>query len=278
MEIPENEPKHNLEIIGLIPAGGRAARLAPLPCSKELYPVGFRSVEGGDFRPKVVGHYLLEKMQQAGASKAYIILREGKWDIPAYWGDGTLVGLPLAYLMMNLPYGAPYTLDQAYPFARQANIVFGFPDILFQPDDAFSRMFTHQAETGADVVLGLFRADRPHKMDMVEFDDHRRVRRIVIKPQQTTLIYTWIIAVWTPTFTEFMHQFLAQKLNDDTIGAQEIFVGHVIQAAIDAGMKVESITFAEGRYIDIGTPEDLAIATYQYAEAAVHPAVKRTPS
>jgi glucose-1-phosphate thymidylyltransferase len=30
------------EIIGLIPAGGVAERLSPLPCSKEIYPIGFK--------------------------------------------------------------------------------------------------------------------------------------------------------------------------------------------------------------------------------------------
>jgi len=29
------------EVVGIIPASGRATRIAPLPCSKELYPVGF---------------------------------------------------------------------------------------------------------------------------------------------------------------------------------------------------------------------------------------------
>lgn len=262
------------EIVGLLPAGGIGSRIAPLPCSKELYPIGFHAVDG---RPKVVSYYLLEKMKQAGASKAFVILRPGKWDIPAYFGDGTLVGMPLAYLIMNLPYGAPYTLDQAYPFIRQADIVFGFPDILFQPDDAFSRMFEHQAETGADVVLGLFPVDNPRKMDMVECDEMGRVKRIVIKPKQTMLQYTWIIAVWTPVFTTFMHTFLEQKRVEDMIGAKEIFVGDVVQAAIDSGLRVASVTFTEGHYIDIGTPEDLAKATQVYAQMAVQ-AAAQTPS
>jgi glucose-1-phosphate thymidylyltransferase len=86
------------EIIGLLPAGGQATRIAPLPCSKELYPIGFRATsEEATLRPKVVCHYLLERMRLAGAGRAYIILRQGKWDIPTYLGDGTLVELPLAY-------------------------------------------------------------------------------------------------------------------------------------------------------------------------------------
>ncbi len=85
-----------------------------MPCSKELFPIGLRPVEEGrSVRPKVICHYLLETMRLAGISKAYVILRDGKWDIPAYFGDGSLVGIHLAYLMTRLPFGPPYTVDQA---------------------------------------------------------------------------------------------------------------------------------------------------------------------
>jgi len=118
---PNRNRSMNREIIGLLPAGGRASRVAPLPCSKELYPVGFHSVgKDGSPRPKVVSHYLLEKMRLADVKKAYIILREGKWDIPTYFGDGKILDMHLAYLMMGLPFGVPYTLDQVYPFIKTA--------------------------------------------------------------------------------------------------------------------------------------------------------------
>ena len=54
------------EVIGLLPAGGQAKRIAPLPFSKELYPIGFRRLDEDDnLRTKVVSHYLLEKMRLA---------------------------------------------------------------------------------------------------------------------------------------------------------------------------------------------------------------------
>ena len=66
----------------------------------------------------------------AGIRKAYFILREGKWDIPKYFGDGALVEMNLGYLMMRLPFGAPYTIDQAYSFCPCIrSSLFGFPDI-----------------------------------------------------------------------------------------------------------------------------------------------------
>jgi len=255
------------KLIGLLPAGGKAARIAPLPCSKELYPIGFRHVDAsGNLRPKVVCHYLLEKMRLAGTTNAYIILRKGKWDIPAYLGNGKMVDMHLAYLMMNVPFGVPYTLDQAYPFIQNATVVFGFPDIIFQPDDAFLQLLSRQAESKADVVLGLFPAHHPHKVDMIDLDAHGRIRGIHIKPARTHLRYTWTIAVWTSQFTRFMHEYILsiqETQNDKNSGGaygeeqQELFVGDVIQAAIHNDMQIDTVLFTDSTFLDVGTPEDM---------------------
>ena len=65
-----------------------------------------------------------------------------------------MMNMQLAYLMMHLLFGVPYTLDQAYSFVQDALVAIGFPDIIFQPDDAFVRLLARQAATNADVVLG----------------------------------------------------------------------------------------------------------------------------
>jgi glucose-1-phosphate thymidylyltransferase len=49
------------EIVGVIPAGGQATRLAHLPCSKELFPIGWHVDNNDNVKPKVVSQYLLEK-------------------------------------------------------------------------------------------------------------------------------------------------------------------------------------------------------------------------
>jgi glucose-1-phosphate thymidylyltransferase len=255
---PNEKPRR--EIVGLVPAAGQATRIAPLPCSKELYPIGFRPVNTGPGkRPKVVCHYLLEKMLAAGISKAYIVLREGKWDIPAYLGDGSSLDVHLAYLMMGLPFGVPYTLDQAYPFVRDTIVAFGFPDILFQPDDAFVQLLARQAASNADVALGLFPAESPQKVDMVDLDNEGRVRQIVIRPRQTQLRYTWGIAVWTPAFTQFLHDHVA-AYKSSAARQPELSVGDVVQAAIQNNLRVEGVPVSNDPYLDIGTPEDLVKA------------------
>ena len=271
MNYPLQNQKAHREVIGLIPAGGKASRIAPLPCSKELYPIGFRSVDNNNnLRPKVISHYLLEKMRLANITKAYIILREGKWDIPSYFGDGRLLDMNLAYLMMNLPFGVPYTLDQAYPFVQNSLVALGFPDTIFQPGDAYVKLAAKLEDSNADIVLGLFPASQPHKTDMVELGPEGRVIAISVKPDQTQLLYSWEIAIWTPVFTKFMHDYVLsrqkQNLNTDQKEQDELFVGDVIQAAIQDNLQVDSVLFKDSYCLDIGTPEDLQKAIRETIE------------
>jgi glucose-1-phosphate thymidylyltransferase len=244
-----------VEIMGLIPAAGQATRLGRLPCSKEMLPVGFELGEGG-LRPKSACVVLLENMRLAGVHTAFIVIQDGKWDIPHGLGDGSVVDMSLGYLMRGLPYGPPYSLDQAYPFVRDAVVAFGFPDILVRPEESYSRLRQHSERSAADVVLGLYPAHSPEIMDMVELDERQRIVRLEIKPDRTSLRYAWINAIWSPTFTEFLRTYLGQIPPP----SQEVTVGHVLRAAIEKGFTIEGVPFPEGRYLDIGTPAQLAQA------------------
>lgn len=234
-------------------------RLSPLPFSKELFPIGFRQFQDGP-RPIPVCFYLLERMRLAGIGRVYIVLRNGKWDIPAYLGDGTGWNIHLAYLIMGLPFGAPYTVDQAFPFIQDKIVAFGFSDIIFQPEDAFIRLLGRQKETDADIVLGLFPVDQPKKWDMVKVDGNGRIRRISKRPVRTKLRYTWIISVWTPVFSTFMHEYLIEIQEAGAQRQQELFMSDVVQQAIEKGLRVEGVLLSNGSCLDIGTPEDLVKA------------------
>ena len=266
-----NDYSHT-EVVGLVPAGGKGERIAPLPCSKELYPIGFHNAKDDlGLRPKVISHYLLEKMRLANISKAFIILRKGKWDIPAYFGDGNILKMNLAYLMMDLPFGVPYTLDQAFPFVQDKLVAMGFPDVLLQPQNSFIQLLKKQAETNSDIILGLYPTDQPHKMDVVDFDENECIRQICPKPSKLKddkVNYAWLTAVWTPVFTQYLHEFVSEhkkrNLGDcfeaTTNSKRELFVGDVFQAAVADRLKIETVIFSDGNCLDIGTPDDLAKA------------------
>ncbi len=226
-------------------------------------------------RPKVVCHYLLEKMQRAGVEQAFFILRPGKWDIPNFLGDGAELGIHLAYLTVHVPFGVAFSLDQSYPFLRGATVVLGFPDILFEPENAYQMLLDRLHGGEADVVLGLFPTDQPEKVGVVDFDENGVVRGIYEKSGLTHLPYMWAIAAWRPSFSDFLHRFVGDRQRS-LIGDQipqhmkelppyaETPIGDVIQSALESGLRVEAVPFPQGYYLDIGTPANLARAIEQH--------------
>lgn len=243
--------------VGLIPAAGRATRLKYLPCSKEIYPLAIAAKDGNSQTIPVCS-CLIDSYRTANINDITIIIRKGKEDIPKKLGSGEQYGVDIDYLYTQNPYGPPYTIDEAYSKTQNKFVAIGFPDILFTPRNAFEALIKKQQQTNTDVVLGLFRAPHPEKMDMVAFDQTGAIKSIQIKPQHTTLVWTWILAVWNPVFSEFMHQNLQIMLSEfETNKRTECHVGTFFQLALKAGITFECIYFNEGELIDIGTPDDL---------------------
>jgi glucose-1-phosphate thymidylyltransferase len=262
------------EIIGLIPAAGHASRISPLPCSKEILPVGFRQIDNRGMRPKAICHYLLERMHAADIYKVFFVLRSGKWDIPEYLGNGSDINMNIGYLIANGSLGVAYTVDQAYPFVRNNLIAFGFPDILFYPEYVFKVLSNRQAQNNTDVVLGVVPYNQPQKSGMVDFNSNGKVKLIIEKPgEKCRLNHTWCCALWSPKFTEFLHHYLTvielKKIEDSQNEGyslrKELPIGDVIQAAINHGLTVEAEVFPDGSFLDIGSPEDLAQAIRSFA-------------
>jgi glucose-1-phosphate thymidylyltransferase len=251
-----------MEFHGLIAAGGVASRLGALPCSKEVFPLANQFTNN---RIKVVCDNLISYYHAANIENVHFIIRKGKWDIPQLLGDGVEIGVNISYHIMNLPYGTPFTLDQAYQFIKDKYVAMGFPDIIMEPVDAFSILKDKLHETNADLVLGLFPIEYYWKWDMIEFDGNS-IKEIIIKGKRSDLKYGWSNAVWKPAFTEFMHQYLkafvkknpdGKKIQKD--GSQrEVYVGDVFMEAIQEGLKIDYVIFETGFTNDIGTHEEMA--------------------
>lgn len=246
-------------IVGVIPAAGKATRLSPLPCSKELFPIGFTESQQ-KYYPKPIAQYLLEQMVRAGIQTCYIVLGKGKWDIPGYFGRGEKVGINLAYTVIDNSPGTPFSLDTIHALTSDQHVALGFPDMLFSHPDIYKRLIADYQKANCDVMLGLFPADQPQHVDMVNFNESGEVVHIEIKPRTTDLTWMWGVAVWSPVFTKFMHNWLHQKQTME----KELFVGDVIQAAIKNGLEVKSTCVADEPFIDVGIPENLRNAIHNH--------------
>jgi NDP-sugar pyrophosphorylase family protein len=124
-------------------------------------------------------------------------------------------------------------------------------------------MMENLASGDSHAVLWLFPTGSPEKSDMVKTDKQGNVADIEIKPRQTELDLTWILAVWKPSFSRY----LLSKLRVDPVPIDEPDVlpnadhlGQVFKAAINDGMQIGAVSFEHGASLDIGTPDDLALA------------------
>ncbi|MDH3727415.1 MAG: hypothetical protein OER77_07780, partial [Myxococcales bacterium] len=201
------------DVIALIPAAGSGTRIAPIPGSKEVFPIGFSNVEGDKPVVKVVSQYLFELMAAGGVGQGIVVLRDGKWDIPAYFGEGEPAGMKLSYVVVSQTLGPPDTLDRAHAFVRHNVVAFGFPDIMLGPPDVFYQLLTRMDVGDVDLVLGLYDVVDAHHSDVVELDEKNRVLGIHLKDSASVLPHCWGCAVWGPRFTEFMHDAVQEHRN-----------------------------------------------------------------
>jgi glucose-1-phosphate thymidylyltransferase len=240
--------------IGIIPAAGLGTRLSILPFSKELFPITY--LEAGlnrNIEIRMVIEFLINSMKIAEVNNLLIIINREKLDILKYLNDGAKFTANISYLLQEKRSGMPDALDLGFPWLNEdVKVFFGMPDTIFTPENAFTDLTNFNQETNADLSLGLFPTEFPHKYGMVKFDSDNRFIYTIDKPDKTELKFMWGIAVWNYKFSKFMHEFLqTSKTKTATV------LGAVFQAAHEAGLSVNVLPFRDGSYTDIGTPEEL---------------------
>lgn len=253
-------------LIGLIPAAGKGTRLHPLPFSKELYPIGYHPVmiDGeSKMRPKVVSQYLVNHMVRMGAQKIIITLGPGKSDIMDYYGSGRTSGIDIVYNFQSVARGMPFALNLAYPWLQKDDvIVFGMSDTIIEPENSFIELKNAFHKQQPDLLLGCFLTENFRKFGMVDFDlKTNKVHATIDKPQTTSLKHMWGCCVWNYAFATFMQHYLK---NFPMATEKEVVFGDIINAAILQGMKVLATPLDQGKYIDIGTIEDLDLALKKF--------------
>ena len=252
------EKSADSEYVALLPAAGIGSRLPDCLSSKELLRFG-DDQQGGS---PVISH-VLSCVRLAGIDDVIVVLRDGKQDIFEYLVSNEWHDIDFTFKITPGTSGVPETVALGLGEVQARNVVFGFPDILFEPRDAFVNLIHRLENSEADVVLGLFPTDNPHKMDMVDKDNSGRVIDIQIKPNSTKLDLSWILAVWRPSFSAYLHELVygnATRLATMATNHDGSHLGHVFQLAMADGLRIDSESFDDGRSLDIGTPDDLSLA------------------
>jgi len=238
----------------IVPAAGMGTRLPDKTQSKEVLAVGTRS---GRARPAIA--HLLACIDEVDVDEVAVVLRAGKRDIREYLGGEDAPQLTYRLANTTGTRGVAETVGlglQSLDAPASYSIVFGFPDILLKPSDAYVHLVSALENGDADVVLGLFPTQTPSKMDMVAVDDEARVLDIQIKPANTELSLTWILAVWRPTFSACLQDMLSDDKWIEQFQQTEAHLGSAFLAAMAKGLRIDAVAFPDGQSLDIGTPED----------------------
>ncbi len=230
-------------MIGIIPAAGAGQRIQPLGCSKELLPVGSRTIEGVE-RPKAVSEYLVERMIAAGATQICMVISSEKSDIVRYFAERDYAA-EIFYVVQQKPAGLCDALFRAEPFVRGSEqVLIGLPDTIWFPENAY----WPAVEKKSDIDLVLFPVTNPSVFDAVTCDEHGYVLRVEVK--QPDAHSHWIWGGVTATGEAFR----ALKLLWEARHREDEFLGNLLNAYMDAGHVVHA-TFSGEHYMDVGTVE-----------------------
>ena len=154
----------------------------------------------------------------------------------------------------------PLALNLAKNWLSASTVIFGMPDTIIEPIDAFQQLLDYHRAQESDLTLGLFKTNNPTKFGMVDFDDQYNATYIIDKPKTSHLEFMWGCACWSPLFTDLM----AAYLEENPYTGREILLGDVFINAIESQLTVKALPFYDGQYIDIGTADELDSALKKF--------------
>lgn len=244
------------ELIGVIPAAGLGTRLFPYNGGKEILPVGTQDININgkiEVRPKIVSQYIIEAMAKAGIKKIIVITTAHKHNLMSLHSDGSKYGVRIVYIVLPSVSGSmPHSIDLAYEWIKSSTVVMGMPDTIVVPDDCISQLLDKHEQHKADLSLGLFPTDKPHKFGMIETDSHSNITYHQDKPAKTDATMMWGLAVWEPEFTHILHQ----EVKNQPLSGKEMPLGHVFDVMRIHGKSCKAYPITDGAYYDIGTYDD----------------------
>ncbi len=224
---------------GIVPAAGRGTRIQPLAFSKELLPVGSRSLDHMR-RPSAVAEYLIERFVQAGADKICFVIGPGKSDILEYFG-GTFDSADLFYAVQPEAVGLCDAIFRAAPLiGNDGCVAVGLPDTIWFPKNALDALPDDR------LSFLLFPVDQPELFDAVALDAEGQVLEIRVKQPNPGTRWIWgAFKMPVGVFHELHHLWIARERCDE-------FIGTLINAWLGRGGCAQGIKAGE-TYIDVGT-------------------------
>lgn len=240
---------------GIVPAAGRGSRIQPLAFSKELLPVGSRTLHDTQ-RPCAVSEYLLERMIRGGADKICFVIGAGKSDILEYFG-GRFGSADLAYVVQPQPAGLCDAVFRARALvAPDDTVAIGLPDTIWFPDHGLAAL------PDDELSFLLFPVERPEQFDAVMLaEDQLHVTEIRVKQADPGTNWIWGAFKMPGTVLHELHDLWRERNERDE------YFGTLINAYLAAGGSALGIKAGEA-YVDVGTLQGYRAAMLMLSETA----------
>jgi dTDP-glucose pyrophosphorylase len=195
-------------------------------------------------RPKAVSEYLVERMIAAGVERICMVISAEKSDIVRYYAERNYA-VEIFYVVQQRPAGLCDALFRAEPFVRDdEQVLIGLPDTIWFPENAY-RLAVEKDEA---VSLVLFPVSNPAAFDAVVSDEQGYVHKVEVKQSNPSSHWIWgAVTARGAAYRALKHLWDARHREDE-------FLGHLLNAYIEAGNPVRATSFGE-HYMDVGTLE-----------------------
>jgi NDP-sugar pyrophosphorylase family protein len=238
----------------LLLAAGRGTRLGPLTANqpKPMIPIG--------------GVPMIERIMSSIAEQTpireFVLITGYKADIlESYLGDGGKWGWKIEYVPQEVPRGVGDAVNTAARALADAPFLMTYGDIMLDPMN-YGRFADEYAAHGTSEIkayVGLNWVQDPWAGAAVYLNSDNIIERIQEKPAKGTATTHWNNAglfIFDPLIFEY-----TSKIIPSARGEYEL--PDAITAMINAGFPTKGIAL-EGKWRDVGTPEDYAAINAEY--------------
>ena len=232
---------------GILLAGGNGSRLYPLTSvtSKQLLPV----------YDKPMIYYPLSVLMLAGVRDILVITKpEDQTAFNNLLGDGSQWGLRIEYKVQPKPEGIAQGLLLGEEFLSGAGCVFILGDNIFY-GAGLSGFLQSAIKNNSGATIFSYAVSDPERYGVVEFDDKKRISRLVEKPSKPPSNQ----AVTGLYILDGTASIKTKSIKKSTRGELEI-VDLLNMYLVD--QQLEYVKFQRGvAWLDTGTPESLLEAS-----------------
>jgi NDP-mannose synthase len=226
----------------VIMAGGKGARLYPYSATlpKPLMPLGDMPIL----------ELLLRRMKAAGVTDVIIAVNHLGHLIEAYFGDGSAYGLRIRYGREDQPLGTAGALGNVLQDLHETFFLTN-GDLLTTLD--LKAMAARHIATAADASIGVYRREQKIEFGLIEFDAESRLSAYREKPTSTYHVSMGVYVLQR----EAVRQHVSANVYLDMPS---------LLLKMQAANGDVRCYHDEGFWLDIGRPDDFALAQSMYEQ------------